>query len=39
VELHEYASLDAVGLRELIGAGEVSATEVEAVAPAGGRPR
>jgi amidase len=32
VELHEYASLDAVGLRELIRAGEVSAAEVEAVA-------
>ncbi len=32
MELHEYASLDAVGLRELIRAGEVSAAEVEAVA-------
>jgi amidase len=32
VELHEYASLDAVGLRELIRTGEVSVAEVEAVA-------
>lgn len=32
VELHEYARLDAVGLRELIWAGEVSTTEVEVVA-------
>ncbi|GAA4221154.1 amidase [Streptosporangium album] len=32
MELHEYASLDAVGLRELIRAREVSAAEVEAVA-------
>jgi amidase len=32
VELHEYASLDAVGLRELIRVGEVTAAEVEAVA-------
>jgi amidase len=32
VELYEYASLDAVGLRELIRSGAVSAAEVEAVA-------
>jgi amidase len=32
VELHEYADLDAVGLRELIRAGEVTAAEVEEVA-------
>jgi amidase len=32
VEPHEYASLDAVGLRELVRAREVSAAEVEAVA-------
>jgi amidase len=32
VELHEYASRDAVGLRELIEAKEVSAAEVETVA-------
>lgn len=32
MELHEYVRLDAVGLRELIAAGEVSAAEVEAVA-------
>ncbi len=32
VELHEYASLDAVGLRDLIRGGEVTAAEVEAVA-------
>ncbi|PRY40620.1 amidase [Umezawaea tangerina] len=32
MELHEYANLDAVGLRELIGAHEVSAEEVETVA-------
>jgi amidase len=32
MELHEYASLDAVGLRELIRTGKVSAAEVEAVA-------
>jgi amidase len=30
--MHEYANLDAVGLRELIRAGEVSVAEVEAVA-------
>jgi amidase len=32
VELHDYVSLDAVGLRELIRAREVSAAEVETVA-------
>ena len=32
MELHEYARLDAIGLRDLIAAGEVSAAEVEAVA-------
>src|SRR5262249_35591647 len=32
VELDEYASLDAVGLRALIRSGEVTATEVETVA-------
>jgi amidase len=32
VELHEYASLDAVGLRDLIRAGHVTAAEVEDVA-------
>ncbi|WP_322753281.1 amidase [Frankia sp. Cas3] len=32
MELHEYASLDAVGLSELIRSGEVSASEVEALA-------
>ncbi|MBB5961240.1 amidase [Planomonospora venezuelensis] len=32
MELHEYARYDAVGLRELIGRGEVTAAEVEAVA-------
>lgn len=32
MELHEYASLDAVGLRDLISAGEVSAAEVEQTA-------
>ena len=32
LELHEYTGLDAVGLSELIRAGEVTATEVEAVA-------
>ncbi|KAA2255925.1 amidase [Solihabitans fulvus] len=32
MELHEYARCDAVGLRELIVAGEVTAAEVEAVA-------
>jgi amidase len=32
LELHEYASLDAVGLRELIRAREVTAAEVEALA-------
>ncbi|RZL82902.1 MAG: amidase [Rhodococcus sp. (in: high G+C Gram-positive bacteria)] len=34
LELYEYARLDAVGLRELIRAGEVTATEVESVARA-----
>ena len=32
MELHEYAHYDAIGLRELMRAGEVSAAEVEAVA-------
>ncbi|WP_248965034.1 amidase [Sphaerisporangium perillae] len=32
MELHEYASHDGVGLRELIAAGEVTAAEVESVA-------
>jgi amidase len=32
VELHEYARYDAVGLRDLVQAGQVSAAEVEAVA-------
>ncbi|MFC9764836.1 amidase [Rhodococcus jostii] len=32
LELHEYTRFDAVGLSELIRAGEVTATEVEAVA-------
>ncbi|MCZ4586834.1 hypothetical protein ACVH9Z_13445 [Rhodococcus opacus] len=32
LELREYTGLDAVGLSELIRAGEVTATEVEAVA-------
>ncbi len=32
MDLHEYSRCDAVGLRELIAAGEVSATEVESVA-------
>jgi len=32
VELHEYVRYDALGLRELIVAGEVTAAEVEAVA-------
>lgn len=32
MQVHEYTSLDAVGLRELILAGEVTASEVEAVA-------
>nr|MDT0657380.1 amidase family protein [Micromonospora sp. DSM 115978] len=34
MELHEYAALDAVGLRDLIAAGEVTPAEVEAVARA-----
>ncbi|MBL7517531.1 amidase [Frankia sp. CNm7] len=34
MELHEYAGLDAVGLRGLISGGEVSAAEVEAAARA-----
>ncbi|MEV8630857.1 amidase [Streptosporangium sp. NPDC051023] len=32
MELHEYARYDAIGLRDLIRAGEVTAAEVEAVA-------
>ena len=32
MELHEYASFDAIGLRDLMRAGEVTAAEVEAVA-------
>ncbi|MEU8380240.1 amidase [Streptosporangium sp. NPDC048865] len=32
MEIYEYAKYDAVGLRELIGSGEVTAEEVEAVA-------
>src|SRR5882757_597392 len=32
VEIHEYAGCDAVGLGELMRAGEVTASEVEAVA-------
>ncbi|MEU0484396.1 amidase family protein [Streptosporangium sp. NPDC006013] len=32
MQIHEYASVDAIGLRDLIKAGEVTATEVEAVA-------
>ena len=32
MELHEYAQYDAIGLRELMRAGEVTAAEVEAVA-------
>ena len=32
MELHEYASYDAIGLRDLMRAGEVTAAEVEAVA-------
>ncbi|MFB4309543.1 amidase family protein [Actinomadura sp. GTD37] len=32
MQLHEYARCDAIGLRELIKAGEVTADEVEAVA-------
>src|SRR4051812_27229058 len=32
MELHEYATYDAIGLRELIAAGEITAAEIEAVA-------
>ena len=32
MELHEYSRYDAIGLRGLLGAGEVSGAEVEAVA-------
>ena len=32
MQLHEYASYDAIGLRDLLRAGEVTAAEVETVA-------